>query len=69
MVKYLDRIESLEVEIQEWAYFLLAPDQANVDVTHIALHAKGDWHQKIFHTLVRMQHVGMSMKERSSYTS
>ena len=50
MVKYLDRSESLEVDIDELEHVLLAPDEPNVDIKHVAVHARGDRHQKIFHT-------------------
>ena len=39
MAKYLDRSESLEVDIKELECFLLAPEEAGVDIGHVALHA------------------------------
>ena len=47
MVKYLDRSESLEEDRKELEYVLLAPDEPNVDIKHIALHARGGRHQTI----------------------
>ena len=52
MVKYLDRSESLEVDMKDLEYFLLVPDEPNIDIKHIALHATGDG-QKLIHTFAR----------------
>ena len=37
MKQYLDRIESLKVEIEELEYGLLGPEEAEVDMRHIAM--------------------------------
>ena len=50
MLNYLDSCESLEVDINELAYFVLAQDERDVDVKYIALHAKGERQQRLFHT-------------------
>ena len=77
MVKYLDRSESLKVNIKELECFLLVSDEPNVDIKHIALHARGN-QQQLFHTFARQEgtksgwrvlHVGISAKQCSSYTS
>ena len=49
----LDRCERLEVDIKGLEYFLLAPNELSVDIRHIALHARGDRHQKRVHTSSR----------------
>ena len=69
MENYLDRCESLEVEVKEREFYVLVPDEQNVDIRHIALHARGDRHQRLFHTfsqqgrselwVVRNEHEGM----------
>ena len=42
MLDYLNSCESLEVDINELEYFVLAPGEPDVDEKHIALHAKGE---------------------------
>ena len=39
-----------EVGVKELEHYLLAPDEQHVDIRHIALHARGDRHQRLFHT-------------------
>ena len=53
MEDYLDRCERLEVDIKGLEYFLLAPNELSVDIRHTALHARGNPHQKLFHTFSR----------------
>ena len=50
MEDYVDRCESSEVDIKELEYLQLAPDEQDVDIRHIALHARGDRHQRLFHS-------------------
>ena len=50
MENYLNRCESLEVETKELEYSLLAPEEQDVGLRRIALHASGDRHQRLFHT-------------------
>ena len=74
MVKYLDRSENLAVDIKVLEYFLLAPDEPNVEIKHIALHARGD--RQKYSTLSlgregtksvwRVQHVGMKILKREA---
>ena len=45
MEHYLDRCESLEVNIEELEYYLLDPDELDVDIRHIALNARGEQQQ------------------------
>ena len=45
MIDYLDRCESSEVDIEELEYLLLALNEPNVDIRHMALHARGNRHQ------------------------
>ena len=52
-MKYLKRSESLEVDIKDLEHFLLAPDEPNVDIKHIALRARVGRHQNIFRTFAR----------------
>ena len=47
---YLDRRESPGVDIEELEYSLLGPNELDVDITHIAMNAKGEKHQRLFHT-------------------
>ena len=42
MEHYLDRSQSLEVDIEELEYYLLGPEQLDVDVRLIALNARGE---------------------------
>ena len=58
MVECLDRCESLEVDIKELEYFLLASNEQRVDIRHSALHARGDRHQQLFYTFGLQGHVG-----------
>ena len=46
MDHYLDRSESLEVGIEELEYYLLGPEELDVDIRHIALNARGEKHLK-----------------------
>ena len=41
MLDYLDRCESLEVDMKELEYFLLAPNEPNVDIKYIGGHEIG----------------------------
>ena len=71
MVKHLDRSVNLEVDIKELEYFLLAPDEPNVDVKHVALQARGDGHQTLFRTFARPggHEIGVASAARASHTS
>ena len=40
MLDHLDSCESVDVDVDELEYFLLAPDALDVDVKYIALHAR-----------------------------
>ena len=46
----LDRSESLEVDIEDLEYFLLGPEELDVDMRHIVLNARGGKHPRLFHT-------------------
>ena len=48
MKHYLDRCESLEVDIEELEYYLLGPDEPRVDIRFFALNARGEPQQRLF---------------------
>ena len=50
MEHYLDRRESPDVDIEEWEYYLLGPNEFDVDIKHMALNARGEKQQRLFHT-------------------
>ena len=50
MEHYLSRSESLEVDSEELEYYLLGPEESDVDIRHIALVARGEKHQRLFCT-------------------
>ena len=50
MKRYLERSESLEVGVGEFEYFLLRPSELDVHIRYLALHARGEQQQRLFHT-------------------
>ena len=48
--RYLDRSESQGVDIGELEYYLLGPSELDVDIRYLALHARGEQQQRLFHT-------------------
>ena len=60
MLDYLDRRESLEVDIEELVSFMLAPKEPNVEVRHMALHARQGGHDiKVASAVRREEHERM----------
>ena len=49
MELYLDRSESLEVDVVKLEGSPLGPDEQDVDIRHIALNARGEQQQWLFH--------------------
>ena len=39
----------MKVDIEELEYYLLGPDDLDVDITHIALNARGEKQHRFFH--------------------
>ena len=54
MKRYLDRCESLEVDTEELEYNLLAEDELDVDTRHMALNARGEQQQRLFHAFSQL---------------
>ena len=49
MVQYLDRSESMKVEIEALEYCLLEGEESEVDIRHIAMNASGKKLRRPFH--------------------
>ena len=49
MVQYLDRSESMNLEMEELEYCLLGPEESEVDIRHIAMNASGKKRRRLFH--------------------
>ena len=49
MAQYLDRSDSLEVEIEELGYCLVGPEESEVDIRRIAMNARAKKRRRLFH--------------------
>ena len=49
MEHYLDRSESLKVEVEELEYCLLGPEESEVGIRHIAMNARSKKLRRLFH--------------------
>ena len=49
MEHYLDRSESLKVEVEELEYCLLGPEESEVGIRHIAMNARSRKLRRLFH--------------------
>ena len=49
MQDFLNKSEVMKVDAQELQFHVLAPNEANIDIKHIVMQARGERRQRLFH--------------------